>query len=105
MPYFTHVCSQCRNDIPLHALHVVDIVLQLDILLPDGLNEPNSLLCLKEEIGTILKRVDCLNQYLAALFLCLIGCPSHVFTGEFELFVTSQVRKLAAYQCIEFPGT
>jgi hypothetical protein len=71
-----------RDEVPLHALHVVRVVLEADVRAVDAVDERRGLARRGDEVRPVLERVDRLDRDRDAVRRGLVGGPADVLGGE-----------------------
>src|SRR3954452_19790012 len=76
-----------RDEVPLHALHVVRVVLEAHVGPVDAVDELRGLPGRVDEVRAVLERVDGLDRDRDPVRGGLVGGPADVLGGERELLV------------------
>src|SRR5215210_1795228 len=87
VPDHAYVPFERRDEVPLHTLHVVEIVLYLYVLAPDAPHETGGLLRGAQQVRPVLEGVDGLHQHLDPDLSGLVRREGHVPARQRELIL------------------
>src|SRR5580700_2160844 len=101
VPYPRQQAGDRLRQVPLHSLHVVDVVLERDVLGADGVEEANGLCRRVQQIRSVLLRVDGFDHDGGALRPGLLGGPGYVLARHLELGLDREPDPVHADERVE----
>jgi hypothetical protein len=101
VPDLPDVLAQCRDKIPFHALHMVDIVLVSEVGTVEVGEQLQRLSCIREQVAWIFEAIDRFDDHAKACLSRAIGGPGEVLAYEAELGLAALIRKHVPDQGVE----
>jgi glycerate 2-kinase len=98
VPDVVEVLAQVGDQVSLHPLHVIEVVLDSYVFAPDTLHELYGLLRGGQQIGSVLECVDGLDHDRDARRFCLLCSEAYVFACQSELLFAVRTRDLMPHE-------